>query len=478
MSVLSSSALTARLYEIRKSERGLLVEFLGCLAELERRNVIVELGFATTFEFCTDHLGLTRGSAFRRTKAARLLGRFPVIAEYLTDGRLNLTNLVELRDVLDESNVVELLDRASGRTEEEVKRLVVALRPQPAQADLFRRLPSRQPPADLFGSAPAWQATIENSSQSLGPDRVEGNHADSAPPVRTMEPMLRLPEPTPACEAPRPPGRPSAQRPPQGRLEPIAPQRHVLRVTVSDEFAADLQAVKQELSHKLPCGDLEEVLHECIRVTLETLRRRRRGAGKATTSKPPPKDSRYIPAAIRKAVWERDGGQCAFVGNGRRCTSRHRVQVHHHDPFGKKGPATLENLSLRCQIHNLHAAEKDYGREHMARFRKAGAREAVAVWRTGSRIDAAAVVEAAAVEMAPAVRRTRAGGPTGSAPGPFTGGERGRDTVAGFPLGLIGDASEQEKVARRRMVGHGMPSARRGRIWLREIRPGPAVPGP
>jgi hypothetical protein len=38
---------------------------------------------------------MTKASAFRRTTAARLLARFPVVADYLADGRLNLTTLVE-----------------------------------------------------------------------------------------------------------------------------------------------------------------------------------------------------------------------------------------------------------------------------------------------------------------------------------------------------------------------------------------------
>jgi hypothetical protein len=40
--------------------------------------------------------------------------------------------------VIDESHLVELLDRSAGGTEEQVKTLVAALRPQPAPADLLR----------------------------------------------------------------------------------------------------------------------------------------------------------------------------------------------------------------------------------------------------------------------------------------------------------------------------------------------------
>jgi hypothetical protein len=137
----------------------------------------------------------------------------------LADGRLNLTTLVELRDVLDEAHLVEILNRAAGRTEQ-VKELAAALRPQPAPADLLRRLPT--PRNDSSGSGPILAAN--------------GNaHPVAAPAV---------PQPTP----------PPSARPVAATLQPIAPERHVLRVTVSSAFVADLEAVRHAFSHKLPAG--------------------------------------------------------------------------------------------------------------------------------------------------------------------------------------------------------------------------------
>jgi len=149
-------------------------------------------------------------------------------------------------------------------------------------------------------------------------------------------------------------------------VEPIAPELHVLRVTVGGEFVADLEAVRAALSHQLPGGRLEEILHHCLRVTLEGCRRRRRGAGRKATAAEPPAGSRYVPAAVREQVWARDGGACSFVAmDGRRCGSRHRLALHHIVPFGKGGATTVDNLTLRCQAHNLYAAERDYGRERI-----------------------------------------------------------------------------------------------------------------
>jgi hypothetical protein len=177
--------LTRRLFEIRKQERSLLVEFLRYLAELDRRKTVVAQGYPSLFSFCTDSLGLSKASAFRRTTAARLLARFPLAAEYLTDGRLNLTTLVELRDVLDVAHLIEILDRAAGRTEDQVKELVAALRPQAVPADLLRKLPTPRNDCGGSGPQPSVTRTVEPApAPPLVADLVAAPAAPPSAPVR------------------------------------------------------------------------------------------------------------------------------------------------------------------------------------------------------------------------------------------------------------------------------------------------------
>jgi 5-methylcytosine-specific restriction endonuclease McrA len=79
---------------------------------------------------------------------------------------------------------------------------------------------------------------------------------------------------------------------------------------------------------------------------------------------------RHIPAAIRRAVHQRDGGRCRYVDEtGRRCPERHRLEYHHIHPFGMGGGHTLENLRLMCRTHNFFLAEHDYGPKAMAMYR-------------------------------------------------------------------------------------------------------------
>jgi hypothetical protein len=72
--------------------------------------------------------------------------------------------------------------------------------------------------------------------------------------------------------------------------------------------------------------------------------------------------SRHVPAAVRRAVWTRDGGRCAFVGaNGRRCTERGFIEFHHTAPYAAGGAATVDSIELRCRAHNLYEGALDFG---------------------------------------------------------------------------------------------------------------------
>jgi hypothetical protein len=66
-------------------------------------------------------------------------------------------------------------------------------------------------------------------------------------------------------------------------------------------------------------------------------------------------------------VHARDAGQCSFVSpDGRRCTAREFLEVHHHETtFARGGLATADNLRLTCRAHNLFLADQDYGRTFM-----------------------------------------------------------------------------------------------------------------
>ena len=61
-------------------------------------------------------------------------------------------------------------------------------------------------------------------------------------------------------------------------------------------------------------------------------------------------------------VWARDQGRCAFNGKNGRCSATRFLEWHHVHPFGHQGPATVDNISLRCRAHNVYESERVFGR--------------------------------------------------------------------------------------------------------------------
>jgi hypothetical protein len=61
---------------------------------------------------------------------------------------------------------------------------------------------------------------------------------------------------------------------------------------------------------------------------------------------------------VKREVWKRDGGQCAFVGTHGRCAERGFLEFHHLEPYAVGGAAVVENVALRCRAHNVYEAER------------------------------------------------------------------------------------------------------------------------
>ncbi|HEY6548865.1 MAG TPA: hypothetical protein VI589_13210, partial [Vicinamibacteria bacterium] len=128
---------------------------------------------------------------------------------------------------------------------------------------------------------------------------------------------------------------------------------------------------------QVPDGDLATILEAAVTEKLERLEARRFGrTGHPTKTlektETAPR-SRHVPAVVRRVVAQRDGTGCGYVDErGRRCSERHRVELHHRYPFGRGGDHSPPNIGLLCRAHNAMLAEHDYGGAAIARNRSSG----------------------------------------------------------------------------------------------------------
>jgi 5-methylcytosine-specific restriction endonuclease McrA len=395
---LSDDALLVRLTELLGCSRRVEGELVAHLAEVDARRLYLREACPSMHAYATERLHLSDAEAYLRITVARLSRRFPMVLEMLADGRLHLSGAARLAPHLRDSNGAEVLARAAHRSKRAIEELVAGLAPRPDAPSSMRRLPVRGtssaisiPPDD---GDPARRSAIF-AQPAAGPV-APAVAARKAEPVAAVSPACAALSPacagaSPACAAASPAGAVTTSTtaelaaPISGAasaraavLVPTSPGRYKIQFTAGAELHDKLLRARALLRRDLPDGDLAVIVDRAVTLLLRELERRRFAA----TNKPrktavdvdPTPSSRHIPAAARRAVWSRDGGQCTFHDrHGRRCAARERLEFHHVVPFARGGDHSETTLRLMCSRHNQFQAELDYGADFIAARRSARA---------------------------------------------------------------------------------------------------------
>ena len=175
---------------------------------------------------------------------------------------------------------------------------------------------------------------------------------------------------------------------PRANVAPVAFERFALQVTIEQDTHDKLRYAQALLSHQVPSGDIAQVVDRALDALIAQLEKQKFAATARPRrhSRRSGLNPRYIPAHVKRAVWERDQGQCTFVSDtGRRCESRKFLEFDHVDPVALGGQATVEGLRLLCRGHNEYEAERTFGSGFMnARLEEARSAAAEARMRAAA----------------------------------------------------------------------------------------------
>ena len=335
VSLLSDRELLDETERVLDRERRTSAELLALLAEIDTRRLYLGEGYSSLFTYCTQAMHLSEPAAYSRITAARASRRFPVILTLIADGAVTLTTVSLLAAHLTDENHEALLDAARHKSKRDVERLVASLHPQPDIPASVRKLP---------------------------PPRMESPPPPPAAPAATAA-SATLVSP-PLVMARRDPSR-TANRP---SVVPLAPSRYLIRVTVSDATYGKFERAQSLLRHSIPDGDAAAVLDRALTLLVADLERTRlattqRHVRRTQQTSAPTSRSRHVPASVKREVWARDGGQCAFVGRDGRCRETGFLELHHMVPYADGGRTSADNLQVRCRSHNAFEAERWFGRQ-------------------------------------------------------------------------------------------------------------------
>ena len=156
----------------------------------------------------------------------------------------------------------------------------------------------------------------------------------------------------------------------------LSADRYKLQLTIGGETLEKLRLSQDMLAHAEPSGDPALVIDRALTTLLVELAKRKFAGTlkpRGTREKEPETRNRSrkvrkpdppgVPAAVKRVVWVRDLGRCAFVGiGGHRCNERRFVEFHHVDPHGLGGEATVDGIQLRCRRHNDYEGRLYFGR--------------------------------------------------------------------------------------------------------------------
>jgi hypothetical protein len=389
-SALSDQDLLARLVGLAGKEREATVELVAHLAALDSRAVLYAAeGYGSLFSYCTQALRLSEDAACNRIDAARSCRRFPLILELLASGSLSLTSVRLLRRHLTPENHEAVLARATNKRRREIEVLVAELAPRPDIPSNLRKLPCRTTTPPLLGGPGPRPAPDPALGSAMTSVPSAADTSITSPHCTAGAPLAASASPLPAT--------------PRSIVQASAPERYRVQFTIGQETHEKLRRLQALLRREIPDGDPGAIFDRALTVLLEKVEKTKLAAAAkprptqpmrpGTDTNPPIRPemdrnpsirpaadtevrkpslpfrdvppglpSRHVPREVKREVWGRDAGQCAFVSSaGRRCTESTFLEYHHIQPYAKQGPATVANISLRCRRHNQFEAELIFG---------------------------------------------------------------------------------------------------------------------
>jgi hypothetical protein len=159
-------------------------------------------------------------------------------------------------------------------------------------------------------------------------------------------------------------------------VKPLAADRYEIRFTANTATRDKLKVAQDLLRHAIPSGDVAAIFDRALSELIDAHSRRKMAVVRKPTRArvvtsgrhPTVEPSRHVAAEIKRLVWVRDAGRCAFMGaSGRRCSERAFLEYHHVVPFAVGGKATIANIQLRCRAHNGYEADVFFGTDRRNR---------------------------------------------------------------------------------------------------------------
>ncbi len=304
---LSRDDLLNATREVIKTETNTTIRVIKHIAEINRRQLYLECGYSSLFDMLTKHFNYCAGSAQIRINSMRLLLDFPQVESKIQSGELTLTAASQVQSFLklekkerktySQEQKLALLETCSRKSTREVERELAARNPQVLKREVIRTVSETHSRLnlsirnDLLEKLEKLKGLLSHINSNMSYEDLLEKMAEIA--LEQVDPVRRA-ENSQRKESARPTQKPL-------HAHEVKPQ----------------PATKPEVSTE--------------------------------------KRSRYIPASARHQTWIKNANQgCDYLDSksGKRCGSKHFLQVDHRKPFSLGGTHDPTNLRILCGQHN------------------------------------------------------------------------------------------------------------------------------
>ena len=309
---LSDTQLIFKTKKLTQGERGIHVQVLKHLSEINRRKLFLKYGFQSLYEYAKLELGCSESAAYRRIHSMRLLDEVPEVEEKIQSGAINLSTATRLQRFFSH------------------------------QAQKQPSLSLSEKPRTRFLSKESKLKLIEEMENKSG-QQVDKVLWEINPETKAYQ---------------------------EHKVKPLCGGRTKIELILTKEEQKVLEKAQSLLSHSVPSFSAKDlVLYLCKKEIKRKLgstqgrkpsqpKLKKQGTDTPRTNKPSSAKvrwtTRYIPKKTRRLVWCRDQGCCSYVDpkHQRKCGSRYQVQIDHIRPFSIDGGHEPSNLRLLCGVHN------------------------------------------------------------------------------------------------------------------------------
>jgi hypothetical protein len=290
---LSNDLLHEKLVSLTREEREISLQVLLHLRSAESRKLFALRGHSSLFDYAVLELKYSEGSAQRRISAMRLLKELPELEEKVESGEIKVTQLSQVQTFLRS-------EAKSGQrySLEEKRELVLGTIGKSTREVAFELAPDRAESIQVEAE------TLRVLKEARDRFAHELPHAASFSDVISFLAKRAL------------------------KTDPMKKPSRAARV--------------EPASFVLPSVPISAPP----------------SAPSKKVNSPPAlavKRTRVIPIAVKREVWKKEREGCAYFSEvtGKRCASRHRLQIDHILPFSRGGNSRdSENLRLLCAVHN------------------------------------------------------------------------------------------------------------------------------